>query len=284
MRRVLVSKHEAHQIVVGTGVDPPGSLDPVGDERDVAEQDGRIGVHRLRGDGARGVDDPSAVGLVEEVVIDNGPWPKIDRLGRPLTGGHHEAGDGLADDGRRTIVRARSRRIRAGACSVGIADPGVVTGVDGHADHRLARAGAGLAGAHPGAGVTVYTGRAVGRFRIRASARGGIADPGLVALVEDGAYDGFPTDAHTRLAGVGLSAPIAIAAGGPVRSGSVHDARRGIAGVDGAGPAVVDDGRRSWHADASAVAGLDTVARVPVIATERRPGARDAIFKGHAGT
>src|SRR5204863_486559 len=114
-------------------------------------------------------------------------------------------------------------------------------------------------------------------------------------------------DAGARLAGLEPVAGVPVGAGGPVRDRHVRAPHHGVAGVGGAGVAVVAARRRAGDAGARA-AGLEPVAGVPVgaggavrdgrmrapgnriadvggarvavVAVERRPGHAGAVHAG----
>src|SRR5439155_274235 len=95
-----------------------------------------------------------------------------------------------------------------------VADAGVVALFEGGADDGVRPdAGAGLAGVALGAGVAVAAGRAVGLVRVGAGAVGRITGAGVVTLIERSAEDGIRAGAGAGLAGVGLGAGVAVAAG-----------------------------------------------------------------------
>jgi hypothetical protein len=83
-------------------------------------------------------------------------------------------------------------------------------------DRISARAASRLASVGLGAQVAVVAGRAVWSLRVTATARSGIANPGIVALVEGRANHGVGAGAAARLASVRLGAKIAVVTSGPV--------------------------------------------------------------------
>src|SRR5262249_14187050 len=113
------------------------------------------------------------------------------------------------------------------------------------------------------AGVAVIAGGAVGLLGIRADAGRGVAGAGRVALVGGGADHRIAADAGAGLTGVLLRTRIAVVARGGVVG--VHAAGGRVAGVVGAGVAVVAIRRRAAHAYAAA-AGVVGRARVAVVA------------------
>src|SRR5215831_443537 len=142
---------------------------------------------------------------------------------RPRAG----ADAGLAGVGERAGVAVvaggavRLGRVRANARGR-VARASVVALVERCAGHRVrAGAGAGLAGVGLGAGVAVVAGAPVRLGRVRANAVRRIAGADLVALVLRDAGDEAGAHAGAGLAGVGLGASVAVAAGGAVRSRGV---------------------------------------------------------------
>lgn len=100
----------------------------------------------------------------------------------------------------------------------GIADPGRVTLVArGTGYRRTSRTDSRLAGVVDGAEVAIVATAAIGFRGIRALSVRRIAGPNIVTLVRGGADNRVAADTDTGLAGIGLSAGIAVVAGGPVR-------------------------------------------------------------------
>src|SRR5438552_16258919 len=79
------------------------------------------------------------------------------------------------------------------------------------------RAGAGDAGIGLAAGITIVARTAVGLGGVGASPARCVADAGVVALILRGPDDRPAAGAHTREAGVGLRASVAVVARGAVR-------------------------------------------------------------------
>src|SRR5437899_4218520 len=92
----------------------------------------------------------------------------------------------------------------------------------GAVDRHAARAIATLAGVGPRAGVPIGACTAIGLGGVRAGAGGGVASPGVMALVRHGADNRISTRAHAALAGVGPRAGVPIGACAAVWLGGVR--------------------------------------------------------------
>src|SRR5207249_3893427 len=183
---------------------------------------GAVGGVRIRADAGRRVAGPRHVTLIQHRVrerVRSGAAPRL-------------AGVGLC--ARVAVVAGGAVggvRIRADA-GRRVAGPRHVTLVERSADERV-RSGAGprLAGVGLCAGVAVAAGGAVGGVRIRADAGRRVAGPRHVTLIERRADDRVRSGAGPRLAGVGLCAGVAVAAGGAVGGVRIRaDAGRRVAG------------------------------------------------------
>src|SRR5437867_3359724 len=140
-------------------------------------------------------------------------------------------------------------------------------------DGVAARADTGAAGVGLGAGVAVVAGRPVGRLRVGAHTRRGVAGSGRSAERRVGEGDGAAAGADPGAAGVGLGAGVAVVAGRPV--GRVRIRARTGRGVAGPGDMALIARRAGDRVAARAdtgAAGVGLGARIAVV--EDRPVGR----------